>query len=67
MRISVIGPGKVGTGLARDAGPMINVRRLETHAMLWIDLAMKRGFGRGVAFALEHAKSLKNPHSSENR
>ena len=27
-----------------DAGPMINARLLEAHAMLWVDLAMKRGF-----------------------
>lgn len=38
-----------------DAGPMINARLLEAHAMLWVDLAMKRGFGRNVAFGLLRA------------
>lgn len=37
---------------AVDAGPMTNARLLEAHAMLWIDLAIKRGQGRGFAFAL---------------
>jgi predicted dinucleotide-binding enzyme len=37
---------------AVDAGPLSNARLLEAHAMLWIDLAMKRGLGRGFAFAL---------------
>jgi hypothetical protein len=35
-----------------DAGPLSNARLLEPHAMLWIDLAMKRGQGRDIAFAL---------------
>jgi len=35
-----------------DAGPLRNARLLEAHAMLWIDLALKRGVGRDVAFAL---------------
>jgi predicted dinucleotide-binding enzyme len=35
-----------------DAGPLSNARLLEPYAMLWIDLAMKRGQGRDVAFAL---------------
>lgn len=39
-----------------DAGPMVNARLLEAHAMLWVDLAMKRGFGRDVAFGLLRAK-----------
>ena len=39
-----------------DAGPMINARLLEAHAMLWVDLAMKRGFGRDVTFGLLRAK-----------
>jgi len=39
-----------------DAGPMMNARLLEAHAMLWVDLAMKRGFGRNVAFGLLRAK-----------
>ena len=35
-----------------DAGPLKNARLLEPYAMLWIDLAMKRGLGRNFAFAL---------------
>lgn len=38
-----------------DAGPMINARLLEAHAMLWVDLAMKRGYGRNIAFGLLRA------------
>jgi predicted dinucleotide-binding enzyme len=34
-----------------DAGPLRNARLLEAHAMLWIDLALKRGQGRDWAFA----------------
>ncbi len=34
-----------------DAGPLRNARLLETHAMLWIELALKRGLGRDWAFA----------------
>jgi 8-hydroxy-5-deazaflavin:NADPH oxidoreductase len=34
-----------------DAGPLRNARLLEAHAMLWIDLALKRGLGRDWAFA----------------
>jgi len=37
---------------AVDAGPLANARQLEAHAMLWIDLALKRGLGRRIAFAL---------------
>lgn len=37
---------------AVDAGPLANARLLEAHAMLWIDLALKRGLGRSIAFAL---------------
>lgn len=37
---------------AVDAGPLRNARLLEPHAMLWIDLAMKRGLGRNFAYAL---------------
>jgi 8-hydroxy-5-deazaflavin:NADPH oxidoreductase len=33
-----------------DAGPLRNARLLEAHAMLWIDLALKRGQGRDWAF-----------------
>jgi predicted dinucleotide-binding enzyme len=35
-----------------DAGPLRNARLLEAHAMLWIELALKRGLGRNWAFAL---------------
>ena len=37
---------------AVDAGPLKSARLLEPHAMLWIDLAMKRGQGRNFAYAL---------------
>ena len=37
---------------ALDAWPLANARLLEAHAMLWIDLALKRGQGRSIAFAL---------------
>lgn len=40
-----------------DAGPMINARLLEAHAMLWIDLSRNRGFGRDIAFALMKRKT----------
>ena len=29
-----------------------NARLLEAHAMLWIELAIKRGLGRDFAFAI---------------
>ena len=35
-----------------DAGPLRNARLLEAHAMLWIDLAIKRGLGGDYAFAI---------------
>jgi len=35
-----------------DAGPLSNARLLEPYAMLWIDLALRRGQGRDIAFAL---------------
>jgi hypothetical protein len=35
-----------------DAGPMVNARLLEAHAMLWIDLSRNRGLPRDIAFAL---------------
>jgi len=35
-----------------DAGPLRNARLLEAHAMLWIELAHKRGLGRDWAFAV---------------
>jgi len=35
-----------------DAGPLRNARLLEAHAMLWIELALKRGLGRDWAFAI---------------
>jgi 8-hydroxy-5-deazaflavin:NADPH oxidoreductase len=34
-----------------DAGPLRNARLLEAQAMLWIELALKRGLGRDWAFA----------------
>ena len=39
-----------------DAGPLLNARLLEPLAMLWIDLALKRGAGRDFAFALVRRK-----------
>lgn len=38
---------------AIDAGPLRNARLLEPLAMLWIDLALKRGFGRDFAFTVQ--------------
>jgi 8-hydroxy-5-deazaflavin:NADPH oxidoreductase len=35
-----------------DAGPLRVARLLEPHAMLWIHLALNRGFGRDWAFSL---------------
>ena len=35
-----------------DVGPLRNARLLEAHAMLWIELAIKRGLGRDFAFAI---------------
>ena len=41
-----------------DAGPLLAARLLESLAMLWIELAMKRGHSRDFAFALvKHAKT----------
>lgn len=37
---------------AVDAGPLAQARLLEPFAMLWIDLAFKRGQGRDFAFSL---------------
>ncbi len=37
---------------ALDAGPLKQARLLEPFAMLWIDLALKRGRGRNFAFAI---------------
>ena len=37
---------------AVDAGPLLNARILEPLAMLWIELAMKRGHAREFAFAI---------------
>jgi hypothetical protein len=39
-----------------DVGPLHNARLLEPYAMLWIDLAVKRGQGRDIAFALMKRK-----------
>jgi predicted dinucleotide-binding enzyme len=41
---------------AIDAGPLVNSRLLEPHAMLWIDQALTRGAGRGFAFAVVRRK-----------
>jgi predicted dinucleotide-binding enzyme len=39
-----------------DAGPLANARYLEAMAMLWIDLALKRGRGPSFGFrTLERA------------
>lgn len=35
-----------------DVGPLRSARLLEAHAMLWIELALKRGLGRDWAFAI---------------
>ena len=35
-----------------DAGDLAIARLLEPYAMLWIHLALRRGFGRDIAFAL---------------
>jgi hypothetical protein len=52
-------------GLARDigfepvdAGPLRAARLLEAHAMLWIELALKRGLGRDFAFGLLRAAQV---------
>ncbi len=37
---------------AIDAGPLSSARLLEPLAMLWIDQALKRGFGRDFAFSI---------------
>jgi 8-hydroxy-5-deazaflavin:NADPH oxidoreductase len=37
---------------AVDAGPLANTDKLEHLARLWIDLAFKRGLGRGFAFTI---------------
>ncbi|QLP97673.1 MAG: NAD(P)-binding domain-containing protein [Rhodoblastus sp.] len=36
---------------AFDMGPLANARLLEAYAMVWVELAMKRGVGRDFAFA----------------
>jgi predicted dinucleotide-binding enzyme len=41
-----------------DAGPLAAARLLEAHAMLWIELATKRGLGRDIAFALLRAEPV---------
>ncbi len=35
-----------------DAGPLINARLIEPLAMLWVELAYKRGMGTDIAFKL---------------
>ncbi len=42
---------------AVDAGPLRAARLLEAHAMLWIDLAMRRGLGRDFAFSLQKGEA----------
>ena len=42
---------------AVDAGPLRNARLLEPLAMLWIDLAFKRGLGRQFGFALTRPRA----------
>jgi len=37
---------------AVDAGPLTQARLLEPLALLWISLALKQGFGVGIAFRL---------------
>jgi 8-hydroxy-5-deazaflavin:NADPH oxidoreductase len=37
---------------AIDAGPLANTGKLEELARLWIDLAFRRGLGRGFAFTI---------------
>ncbi|MFN9730728.1 MAG: NADPH-dependent F420 reductase [Pseudomonadota bacterium] len=37
---------------ALDCGPLSSARWLEPFAMTWIDLAIRRGQGRGIAFAM---------------
>lgn len=46
---------------AIDAGPLSSARLLEPLAMLWIDLAMKRGHARGFAFSL-----VRHPHAAKS-
>jgi hypothetical protein len=36
---------------AIDSGPLVTARLLEPLAMLWIELALKRGHARAFAFA----------------
>ena len=40
-----------------DAGELTIARLLEPYAMLWIHLALRRGFGRNIAFALLRERS----------
>jgi predicted dinucleotide-binding enzyme len=45
---------------AIDSGPLVTARLLEPLAMLWIELALKRGHARAFAFArVRHPNSLK--------
>ena len=46
---------------AVDAGPLSAARLLEPLAMLWIELALKRGLGRDFAFAL--VRSSRSPQA----
>lgn len=49
---------------AVDAGPLAAARLLEPLAMLWIELAMKRGHARQFAFALVRHPGVKPEGSS---
>lgn len=46
---------------AVDAGPLSAARLLEPLALLWIELALKRGQGRDFAFAMTRAPSPLKP------
>jgi predicted dinucleotide-binding enzyme len=49
--------GELGFGVI-DAGDLSISRLLEPFAMLWIHLALRRGFGRDIAFALLRARGV---------
>src|SRR3974377_2000294 len=49
---------------AVDAGPLRNARLLEAHAMLWIELAIKRGLGPDFAFATVRRGTHRRWHST---
>jgi predicted dinucleotide-binding enzyme len=51
MRVAIIGAGNVGTTLGR--GWLRAGHHLEPLGMLWINLALAQGLGRGIAFTLQ--------------